>query len=136
VAILASDNAMMQAVAVRVGEETKNNLLSIAEQSGRILTHLVRSAVVDYFALTPVPVPPVSLSNLTEDMESLGELGEPVGIGAHHINFRLPTPLLEAVKAHAQACGCTVSDIIRHAIDLWLATVDVQELGSLRGGVR
>lgn len=110
--------ATSRLVTVRLDLATRERLDALAAASDRTLAQLARYALSAYFTLpdTPAPSP-----GLPEEREASG---------TRHVTLRLPEQTSEEVAAYAASCAVTASDVIRHALSLWLDSDAPASLGA------
>lgn len=96
---------------VRLPRDTRRRLNIIARDTDRTLAQLVRYALVSFFDQPPASLP-------LEDGER-----------SQHLGVRIPVDLADQVAAYAAARKATPSDVIRYAIDRWLASDPTAALG-------
>lgn len=127
---IAKPATLTRAIAIRLDPTLRAQLNSVATQTDRQLSQLIRYAIADYLALDPMPSPlkfhpsePAEGSMSVPDLETPG------------LTFRLPEASSEALEAHAKANEVTISDVVRQALILWLDNVNIDNLG-IPGGAK
>lgn len=116
-------SSQQRARTVRLDPSDREKLDSLAVSSDRTISQLVRYALSAYFALDPVPTPVLGLPDDREEPST------------RHATLRLPEDLENAVAEHAVSHSVTYSDVVRHAVSLWLAEADNAQLGApTKGG--
>ena len=108
---------LSRARTVRLDVPTHERLDALASDSDRTLAQLLRYALNVYFAND---VPPPAPQGLPDDARE---------DGTRHVALRLEPDLVSKIEAHALTSSSTHSDVIRHAVALWLDQVDPGILG-------
>lgn len=102
---------------VRLDASSRARLDALAEASDRTLNQLVRYALTAYFDAAPA----CPTSGFREDQ---------LEDGTRQATLRLPQDLEALVEAHAGSCSVTFSDVVRDAVERWLASADPAALGA------
>lgn len=105
---------------VRLSGQIRDRLDNLAKSSDRTLAQLARYALTNYFQSQHAL--PISLTLQAEDVNEVP--------GTRHTSLRLPSELSAQVEEHANNLQATSSDIIRHALILWLEETDASVLGA------
>jgi len=117
-----------KAVTIRLDPAIRMHLETLANKDRRTISGAIRKAISDYLASNPNPV-----KRETSVVEPIGERMVVPDLETPVLSFRLPEDLQKALEGHAKASGETVSEIVRHAITLWIANTNLETLG-IKGG--
>jgi len=117
-----------KAVTIRLDPAVRIHLETLANKDRRTISGAIRKAISDYLVLNPSPI-----KHENPNPEPVGERMVAPDLETPVLSFRLPEDLQKALEGHAKAIGETVSEIVRHAITLWIANTNLETLG-IKGG--
>lgn len=117
-----------KAVTIRLDPAVRIHLETLANKDRRTISGAIRKAISDYLVLNPSPI-----KHENPTPEPVGERMATPDLETPVLSFRLPEDLQKALEGHAKTSGETVSEIVRHSINLWITNVDLKNIGMKRG---